>query len=50
VEGKANEVLLRFVAAELGLRLTEVKLVRGDTSREKTLHVPERVDPRTLLT
>ena len=49
VEGKANEALLRFIAAELGLRRSEVALVRGETSREKTVRVPAGADPRKLL-
>ena len=46
VEGKANETLIAFVAGRLGLRRAEVQLVRGDTSRAKTLRVP--CDPSAL--
>ena len=46
VEGKANERLIAFVAGRLGLRRAEVQLVRGDTSRAKTLRVP--CDPSPL--
>jgi len=49
VEGKANEALLRYIAVRLGLRLPEVKLVRGETSRQKTVRVPASADPQALL-
>jgi len=49
VEGKANEALVRFIAARLGLRLSEVRLVRGENSREKTVRVPASADPQALL-
>ncbi len=49
VEGKANEALIAFVAERLDLRRAEVELVRGETSRDKTLRVPERANPQALL-
>ncbi len=49
VEGKANEALVRFIAERLGLRRAEVELVRGETSREKTVRVPASADPRALF-
>jgi len=49
VDGKANETLLRFVAAALGLRRSEVALARGETSREKTVRVAARADLKKLL-
>ena len=49
VEGKANEALIAFLAERLGLTRAQVELVRGQTSREKTLHVPESADPQVLL-
>ena len=39
VEGKANERLLAWVAAELGLPRRAVRLLRGDTARRKTIEV-----------
>ena len=39
VEGKANDALLRWVAQRLGLRLRDVALVSGETSRLKRLRV-----------
>jgi uncharacterized protein (TIGR00251 family) len=35
VEGKANKALLRFLARELGLRKNQVRLRRGERSRDK---------------
>ncbi len=39
VDGKANEVLVQWVAAELGLPRRAVVLVRGPTSRRKWLEI-----------
>lgn len=39
VEGKANEVLLRFLAETLELPARNVSLARGDTSRQKMVKV-----------
>jgi len=39
VEGKANEVLVRFLAEALGLPRRNVELLRGDTSRQKVLRI-----------
>lgn len=39
VEGRANEALCEFLAAELGLPRRAVTVLRGDTSRQKTLRV-----------
>lgn len=44
VEGRANEALCEFLAAELGLPRRAVTVLRGDTSRQKTL----RIDGLTL--
>ena len=49
VEGKANEELLRFIAAALGLPKAAVQLERGDSSRRKTVRMPAAADPRVLL-
>jgi uncharacterized protein len=37
VEGKANDALVRYLAAELGLRRNQVRIRRGESSRRKTL-------------
>ncbi len=39
VEGKANAELLRFLAAAFAVSLRAVTLVRGTTSRQKTVKV-----------
>jgi uncharacterized protein (TIGR00251 family) len=39
-EGKANKELVRFLAELLGCGRSEVALLRGDTSRTKSLEVP----------
>jgi uncharacterized protein (TIGR00251 family) len=46
VEGKANAALRAFIAERLDVRIADVELVRGETSRSKTLRVP--VDPSAL--
>jgi uncharacterized protein (TIGR00251 family) len=38
-KGKANEAVVRLVAAELNLSASRVELLRGDTSRQKDLLV-----------
>lgn len=40
VEGRANEELVRLLAAELGLRKKEVVLVAGQRGRTKLIEVP----------
>lgn len=39
VEGRANEVLLKFLAERLDLPPRCVSLVRGDTSRQKLVRI-----------
>jgi uncharacterized protein (TIGR00251 family) len=39
VDGKANEQLLAWLAAELGLPKRGVRLLRGDTARRKQLEI-----------
>ena len=41
VEGKANEALRAFLAAELGVSKSRVRLEKGDSSRFKTFSVPD---------
>lgn len=43
VEGKANAELIRFLAGALGCSKSEVLLLRGETSRQKCLEIPARV-------
>ncbi|MFV1995728.1 MAG: DUF167 domain-containing protein [Verrucomicrobiales bacterium] len=39
VDGKANKALVAFVAGELGLRKSQVRILRGERSRVKVLEV-----------
>jgi hypothetical protein len=39
VEGRANEALVEFLAKALEVPRRTVTLVRGDTSRHKTVHI-----------
>ena len=39
VEGKANKVLIQFLAKQLGVKRSQVEILSGHTSRIKTIHV-----------
>lgn len=39
VDGKANEALLRYLADAFGVPLRAVTLLRGETSRQKTVRI-----------
>ncbi len=39
VDGEANEALVAFLAAALGVRKADVVVARGETGRRKTLRV-----------
>lgn len=39
VEGAANAAIVKFIADSLGVRKSQVELVSGDKSREKTLRI-----------
>ena len=39
VDGKANDALLRFLAARLGLHASAVRLVAGATARRKVVEI-----------
>jgi uncharacterized protein (TIGR00251 family) len=39
VEGRANDALCAFLAAELGLPRRAVTVLRGDTSRQKVVRI-----------
>ncbi len=45
VDGKANKHLLKYMAKEFGVANARVSLVRGESSRQKTLAI---VDPQKL--
>jgi uncharacterized protein (TIGR00251 family) len=44
VEGKANEILLRFLAKESGVSPSSVEIVRGHRSREKLVRIVASLD------
>lgn len=49
IEGRANAALVEFVAASLGLPKRAVRLVRGESGRDKVLEVDldaEQVEER----
>ena len=41
VDGKANAQLIRFLAAAFGVPARAVTLLRGETSREKTVRIDQ---------
>ena len=47
VEGKANEALLRFLAKEFGISPSQIEILKGHHSREKTLRI-SHPNPVTL--
>jgi len=44
-DGKANKHLLHYIAKEFGAAKARVSIIRGESSRQKTLAI---VDPQTL--
>ena len=50
VDGKANEALLKFVAASFGVPLRQVELKQGGQSRHKVVAVTgSHIEPESLL-
>lgn len=50
VDGKANQALLRFIAAQFGVPVRNVELLRGAQSRHKTVKIRgSSVAPQSLL-
>lgn len=50
VEGRANEALLKFVAASFGVPLRQVELKQGGQSRHKVVAVTgSHIEPESLL-
>ena len=39
IDGKANKALLQFIAAQFDLPTRQVKLIRGEKSRHKTVEI-----------
>jgi len=48
VEGKANEVLIRFLAKELNISPSCIEVLKGHHSREKTLRISGMVDQELM--
>ncbi|MDF1815922.1 MAG: DUF167 domain-containing protein [Verrucomicrobiales bacterium] len=48
VDGKANKVLIDFLAKSFGLRKSQIKIVKGEKSREKTIDVSGIEDDELL--
>ncbi len=39
VEGRANEALIKFLAEKLGLKRSDIELVRGEMARHKVVRI-----------
>lgn len=48
VEGKANEELIRFLAKTCGIKKSEIRILSGETGRDKLIEVPDGVDLLTF--
>ncbi|EKD46975.1 MAG: hypothetical protein ACD_66C00270G0002 [uncultured bacterium] len=49
VEGKANEVLLNYLSASLGLTLSSLQIQNGHSSREKTILISELYEAKLFI-
>ena len=49
VEGRANKDLIKYIAKKLGVASSSVSIIKGETSRDKTLYVLG-LDSSTALT
>ena len=43
VDGKANAELIRFLSKTLGCSKSDIVILRGDTSRQKSLELPTSI-------
>lgn len=43
VDGKANAALVKFLSAEWGISQASIKIIHGETSRDKVLEIPDTV-------
>lgn len=52
VDGKANKHLLKYIAKEFGVAKTRVSLIRGESSRQKTLEIaqPQKIPDAAQIT
>ncbi len=49
VEGKANRALVEFLADAWGVPKLSIKIIQGETSREKLLEIPDSVSLQKAL-
>lgn len=43
VDGKANDALIKFLAKLWDVKKSEIKILRGETGRNKVLEVPDNI-------
>ena len=43
IQGKANLALIKFLAKEFDIAKSSIKIIKGETSREKVLEIPNNV-------
>lgn len=46
VEGKANDELVRFLSKSWGIKKSEIRIVSGETGRDKVIEVPDGLAER----
>ena len=50
IDGRANAALLKFIAAQFDIPLRQVKLIRGEKSRHKTIEIMgSTIDPASIF-
>ncbi|MDP1709635.1 MAG: DUF167 domain-containing protein [Candidatus Komeilibacteria bacterium] len=49
VDGKANKALVDFLAEEWGVAKSSIKIIKGETAREKVLEAPDSVPLQNTL-
>ena len=50
IDGRANNALLQFIATQLHIPLRQIKLIRGEKSRHKTIEVNDcTINPEKLF-
>lgn len=49
VEGKANKALAAFLADAWGVPKSSIKMIQGETSREKVLEIPDNIPLQNKL-
>jgi uncharacterized protein len=43
VDGKANLALIKFLAKEFKVAKSDIKIIKGETSRDKVLEIPKNI-------